>query len=193
MNRVECLEAFAAVRNGAVVIVSPGLTGHELYHAAHDEATIYNMDMPYASPMCLGIALARPQERVVALEGDGSMLMALGTLTTVARYNPSNLAIVVFDNGCYATTGTGDVPTATAGGTDLAAIARGAGLEQAHCVDELPSFASAIARSLSEPGPWFIVARVDTSDRQGSRPGFPTDITEQAVLFGLEMKRRSRG
>lgn len=194
MNRVECLEAFAEVRQGAVVIVGPGLTGHELYEAGHEAATIYNMDMPYASPMCLGIALARPEERVVAFEGDGSMLMALGTLTTIARYHPANLTVVVFDNGCYATTGSGDVPTATACGADLAGMAREAGIPQSCCVDDLRAFSSAISRALANPGPWVIVARVDTSDRSDprSRAGFATDITEQAVLFGLELRRRQK-
>ena len=192
MNRIESLRAFAAVRRGAVVIVSPGLTGHELNEAGHEDATIYQMDMPYASPMCLGIAMARPSERVVAFEGDGSMLMAVGVFTTIARYEPANLTVVVFDNGTYVTTGTGDVPTATARGTDLAGMARAAGIPQAICVDTLPGFSAAIARALSEQGPWVIVAKVDTSDRSQS-PAFASDITEQAVLFQLEMRRRAAG
>src|SRR5579872_6817713 len=109
MNRVECIEAFARLRENAIVIVSPGLAGHELYVAKPDDATIYNMDMPYASPMCLGLALACPNERVVAIEGDGSMLMALGTLSTAGRYQPANLTVIVFDNRTYLTTGDGSV------------------------------------------------------------------------------------
>jgi len=84
VNRIECVDAFARLRGDAVVVVGPGYAGHELYAAKHDEATIYNMDMPCSSPLCLGLALACPNQRVVAFEGDGSMLMALGTLATEA-------------------------------------------------------------------------------------------------------------
>jgi len=171
------------------VIVSPGLAGYELFRASPDEATICNMDMPYTSPMCLGLALACPDQRVVAIEGDGSMLMALGVFTTVARYQPANLGIIVFDNGRYVTTGDGQVRTATSSGTDLAAIARAAGIARATTVDDLGAFEAAVA---DEVGPWVIVAKVDASDRGAfaARGGLP-DIVEQAVLCQRELRRRS--
>ncbi|MFI5267342.1 MAG: thiamine pyrophosphate-dependent enzyme [Chloroflexota bacterium] len=177
------------MRDGAAVIVSPGLAGHELYRAGAEDATIYNMDMPYASPMCLGLALACPDQRVVAIEGDGSMLMALGVFTTVARYQPANLGIIVFDNGRYVTTGDGQVPTATTTGTDLAAIARAAGIARATCVRDLEAFEAAIS---GPEGPWVTVAKVDASDRTSyaDRGGFVADLVEQAVLCQLELRRR---
>jgi thiamine pyrophosphate-dependent acetolactate synthase large subunit-like protein len=176
------------VRAGAAVIVSPGLAGYELHRASPDQATIYNMDMPYASPMCLGLALACPDQRVVAIEGDGSMLMALGVFTTVARYQPANLGIIVFDNGHYVTTGDGQVPTATTTGTDLAGMARAAGIARATTVDELGAFEA----SLFGPGPWVTVAKVDASDRTSyaDRGGFAADVVEQAVLCQRELRRR---
>jgi thiamine pyrophosphate-dependent acetolactate synthase large subunit-like protein len=182
VNRVECVETFARLRGRAIVIVSPGYTGHELAAAAHDDATIYNMDMPYSSPMCLGLALACPDERVVALEGDGSMLMALGTLATVGRYQPRNLAIVVFDNRLYLTTGSGTVPTAE---VDFAGFARAAGIERACTVTDLAGFEAAARQALTQPGPWFISAQVDGSDRDDprGRAHLPGDLVEQAVLF----------
>src|SRR5581483_95642 len=112
MNRIECLDAFARQRGDAAVVVGPGFAGHELASADHKDLTLYNMDMGYAVPLCLGLALANPSRRVVAIEGDGSMLMGLSALTTVARYAAENLTIIVFDNGCYLTTGSGSVPTA---------------------------------------------------------------------------------
>jgi thiamine pyrophosphate-dependent acetolactate synthase large subunit-like protein len=192
MNRIECAEAFARVRAGALVIVSPGFTGHELAKAGHDDGTIYNMEMGYAAPMCLGLALARPDRRVVALEGDGSMLMGLSTFATLARYPVRNLVIVVFDNSRYLTTGSGLVETATAHGVDLAAMARGAGLECVCAVSELPAFEDAIGTAMREGGPWVIVAKVDASDRQDprARGGFPNDIVEQAVLFRQRLKQQ---
>lgn len=188
MNRIECIEAFARLRGNAIVIVSPGLAAHELHHAQHDDATIYNMDMPYASPMCLGIALACPDERVVAIEGDGSMLMALGAITTIGRYHPANLTIVVFRNGAYLTTGDGSVRTAQ---IDFAGMAQAAGIEHARTVRELDAFEEAMRRALTEPGPSLIAAEVDGSDRQAvSRGEFESDIVEQAVLFQKEMRKR---
>jgi thiamine pyrophosphate-dependent acetolactate synthase large subunit-like protein len=174
------------VRQGAAVIVSPGLANYALHQAGADDATIYNMDMPYTSPMCLGLALARPDQKVVAIEGDGSMLMAQGVFTTVARYQPANLGIIVFDNGHYVTTGNGQVPTATASGVDLAAIARAAGIQRATRVEDMAAFEAAI----SGPGPWVAVAKVDSSDRGASanRPGLP-DIVEQAILCRASLSR----
>lgn len=170
------------------MIVSPGLAGHELFRAGAEDATIYNMDMPYASPICLGLALACPEQRVVAIEGDGSMLMALGVFTTIGRYQPSNLGIIVFDNGHYVTTGDGQVPTATTTGTDLAAIARAAGIPNATCVEGMAAFEAA----LFDAGPWVVVAKVDASDRTSyaDRGGFSADVVEQAVLCQLELRRR---
>jgi hypothetical protein len=193
VNRIECVEAFARVRNGAVVIVSPGFTGHELAVAQHDDATLYNMEMGYAAPMCLGLALANSNQQVVALEGDGSMLMSIGTLATVGRYAPKNLTIVVFDNGRYLTTGSGSVATATAHGVDLAAIARGAGIVCALTVEDLAAFEAAISKPMAEDGPWLIIARVDGSDRDDSRArgSFPNDLVEQSVLFQLALRRRN--
>jgi thiamine pyrophosphate-dependent acetolactate synthase large subunit-like protein len=151
------------------------------------------MEMGYAAPICLGLALARPYQRVVALEGDGSLLMGLSTLATTARYAPPNLTVIVFDNGQYLTTGSGDVLTATrAGGADLAALGRAAGLAAEHVLvpDDVPGFESVVGRALSQPGPWLIVARVDTSDRGDprARGAFPTDTVEQAVVFQLALR-----
>lgn len=192
MNRIDCVGAFARVRNGAVVIVSPGFTGHELAAAEHDDATLYNMEMGYAAPMCLGLALANPAQRVVALEGDGSMLMALGTFATVARYAVKNLTIVVFDNGRYLTTGSGSVASATSAGADLAAIARAAGVVSSLLVEDLAAFEGSIGQAMTADGPWVIVARVDGSDRADprARGGFPNDLVEQSVLFQLALRRR---
>ncbi|MFI5266481.1 MAG: thiamine pyrophosphate-dependent enzyme [Chloroflexota bacterium] len=189
MNRIDCVDVFARLRGEAVVIVSPGYTGHELATAKHDEATIYNMDMPYSSPMCLGIALARPDQRVVALEGDGSMLMALGSLTTIGRCRPKNLLVIVFENRVYLTTGDGSVPTA---GVDFAAIARGAGIERAQAVSDLPAYESAVGQAMAEPGPWLISARVDDSDRGDprARADFEGDLVEQAVLLQKALRER---
>lgn len=191
MNRIECVEAFARVRGNALVIVSPGFTGHELAKAGHNDGTIYNMEMGYAAAMCLGLALSQPERRVVALEGDGSMLMGLSTFATLARYPAPNLVIVVFDNQRYLTTGSGSVESATAHGVDLAAMARAAGLACVEAVSQAAEFETAIATAMRAEGPCVIVAHVDASDRADprARGGFPTDLVEQAVLFRRSLKQ----
>jgi sulfopyruvate decarboxylase subunit beta len=194
VNRIECLQAFALLREDAVVIVGPGFAGHELAAAEHHDATLYNMEMGYAAPMCLGLALALESagRKVVAIEGDGSMLMALATFTTVARYPARNLVLLVFDNGCYVTTGRGEVRTATASSTDLAAGARAAGLgDRALSVDELDGFSAALSKAMRTDGPWVIVAGVDTSDRQDARARehFEADLPDQAAFFRRALQR----
>jgi len=192
LNRLECIDAFAGLRGDAVVVVGPGFAGHELASAQHDDLTLYNMDMGYAVPLCLGLALACPAQRVVALEGDGSLLMSLPSLTTIARYPAANLTVIVFDNGQYLTTGSGRVASATAHGADLAALGRAAGLHRVLAVAERTEFEDATARALSEPGPWLIVAAIDTSDRADprARGAFPNDLVEQSVLFQVALRSR---
>ncbi len=193
MNRMECIEAFARQRRGALVIVSPGFSGHELFCVEPDDATIYNMDMGISAPMCLGLALAvGPDQPVVSLEGDGSMLMSLGTFATAARYAPPNFGIVVFDNRAYLTTGRGVVTTATAHGADLAGIARSAGIARAVAVDNVSDFEREVREGMEGGGPWVVVAQVDTSDRGDprSRGPFDCDIVEQTMLFQRALRER---
>lgn len=193
MNRIECIDAFARLRGDAAVVVGPGFAGHELASAEHSELTLYNMDMGYAVPLCLGLALSRPSQKVVAIEGDGSLLMALPSLTTLARYPAPNLTVIVFDNGYYLTTASGRVPSSTAHGADLAALGRAAGLAESVAVDEVGAFETSLARALEDGGaPSLIVARVDTSDRADARARgtFPHDLVEQAILFQLALRSR---
>src|SRR5690349_1761712 len=96
-----------------------------LFHADHRPATIYNMELGYTTSICLGIALAAPDQRVYALEGDGSMVAGLATFATIARYRPANLVVLVLDNGVYAT-GAGIGP----GITETSATSHGLRLSQ---------------------------------------------------------------
>lgn len=118
----------------------------------------FNGAMGQAAPFALGLALAQPERRVVLFTGDGELLMSLGVLATIANQRPSNLALVILDNESYLETGA--QPTATAGATDLTAIARGAGFPDARTVtgrSELP----ALRRALHDAaGPLFAVLKV---------------------------------
>jgi len=185
LNRRAAVEVLARLRTDEPVITSPGLGGRWLLNAGHRAATLYQMELPYATPMCLGIALSLPGQRVIALEGDGALVSGLAGLTTVARYRPPNLIVLVLDNGTYNTTGTGEFPTATASGTDLAAVARATGLASAHTVWTEDELEAALRHALASDGPHLIVAKVTTADRAetGAFSVAPFRLTENAVEF----------
>lgn len=194
MQRADVVSLFAELRTTEPVIVGPGSTSGALYHADHRPPTIYNMDMGYATALCLGLALAAPAERVVALEGDGSVLAGLSVLTTIGRYRPSNLVVVVFHNGVYASCGDGKVATAAAVTTDFGAVARACGIDadKVVTVETIAATRKALSVALTEPGPWILVARIEHPDRwpSGARPLPQHDLVETAVAFKREMMRR---
>ena len=107
----------------------------------------------------LGLALALPKRKVIVLESDGSLLLSLFNLPTVAKMNPANLAVFVFDNQAYSGTKISE-PTATAGKTDLAGMARSAGIENAITVRDVIAFKSKAAGAIAEVGLRFVVAKV---------------------------------
>jgi thiamine pyrophosphate-dependent acetolactate synthase large subunit-like protein len=190
LNRREAIEVFVRHRGEAPVIVGPGVSGRALYELGPKPATLYNMELGYAAAMCLGLAAALPKERVFALEGDGSMLMGLGTLTTVARYRIPNLVILVIDNGQYLSSGA--VPSATATGSDLVAIAKGAGIEHAERVRDPAALDAVLRRAATTDGPHFIVAAVDpeTLASLGEYRALPFDIVESAIRFRRSLEER---
>jgi thiamine pyrophosphate-dependent acetolactate synthase large subunit-like protein len=190
VNRRDVIEAFARRRGDAPVIVGPGVSGRMLFECGHRPATIYNMDMGYAVPMCMGLALALPGERVYALEGDGSLLTSLGALTTIARYHPPNLVVIVLDNGVYLTTGA--IPTASGTGADLAGIGRASGMAHAVAVRDLAAFEQELDRATREDGPFLIVAQVEAQDRAGPAGyhAYPFDIVESAICFRRDLVDR---
>src|SRR5438067_10170047 len=135
------------------------------------------MDMPYVTPTALGIALGWPERRVVAVEGDGSLLAGPGVLATVARYEASNLIILVFDNGAYLTTGSGRATTPTSHGADVEQLGRAAGLTRACTVADAGAARETLQRAFAEPGPWLVVAKVDASDRDDAPRYGPLPVT----------------
>lgn len=185
MNRTDVLRYIASLRNGDPMIISPGLANYAIAEAKDEPLTIYNMDMPYATPMALGMALGWPERRVISIEGDGSLLAGPGVLSTVARYQPQNLLIFVFDNGAYLTTGSGQAPTATVFGTDIEQLGRASGMKNTRTVRELDAAKEAIATAFAEPGPWLVVAKVDKRDRPAERGRhmLPMYVYEAGLTF----------
>jgi thiamine pyrophosphate-dependent acetolactate synthase large subunit-like protein len=156
------------------VIGGIGNANFDLWACGQRPENFYMLgSMGLAIPIALGVAIAQPQRHVIALEGDGSLLMQLGCLTTVAMQAPKNLTIIVWDNGIYQITG--GQPTASAQTADLVSIARGAGLAKAAWAADENDFDSLVATALNDGGPSLIAARIDpqpavaTTDRDPAR------------------------
>src|SRR5919201_3678414 len=142
MLRIDCLKAVYPELERCVVVTIMGAVSAELQSLGHRPNFFYLLHaMGLASSMGLGLALSLPDQKVVVLDGDGSVLMNLGTLSTLARYRPRNLVHVVFDNESLLSVG--GFPTATATGTDLEGIARAAGVPSAATVRTLDEFTAA--------------------------------------------------
>jgi len=190
VKRQEVLEIFARYRGDAPAITGPSFGGRMLFAIDHRPATLYNMELGYSAAMFLGLALCLPSERVFVIEGDGSMLAGVGVLATIARYQPRNLVIIVVDNHAYVTTGS--IPTATAGVTDLAAMARGAGIEKAWRAKDAATFEQVMQRVVAEDGPYFLVADVEQEDMAsvGRSRAMPFDIVESSIRFRRTLEER---
>src|SRR5262249_49838144 len=126
--------------------------------------------------VALGVAIAQPQRHVIALEGDGSLLMQLGCLATVAERSPKNLTIVVWDNGIYQITGS--QPTASATVADLVAIARAAGIANSAWAADEGDFDRLMAAALREKAPSLIAARIDNKPAVGTTDRDPVQIRD---------------
>lgn len=169
MNRAAANDVVAKrLGNDEIVVCSLGNPTFDFFEARDRELNFYTWGcMGLASSIGLGLALAQPERKVLVLDGDGSVLMNLGSLATIASEHPANLVHVVWDNGMYELTGR--QPTHTAGSADLAAVAQACGLEKVRFVEELEDFAHAVDLSLGNPGPWTIVAKVE-GERSAARP-----------------------
>ncbi len=139
MLRLDCLSCIYDRLDGCLVVTIMGAVAAELQSLGHRPNFFYlQHGMGLASSIGLGLALCRPDQKVVVLDGDGSVLMNLGGFTTLARYRPANLVHVIFDNESLVSVG--GFPTATSTGSDLAAIARAAGIPRAITVRTLEEF-----------------------------------------------------
>jgi len=160
MTRLDALKAIYPRLEQNVVVTIMGAVAAELQSIGHRSNFFYLQHaMGLASSMGLGIALARPERQVIVLDGDGSVLMNLGGLTTLARYRPANLLHVVFDNESLLSVG--GFPTATSTGSDLAAIAAGAGVPKTATVRTVDDFVRAVDAALAARMLTTIVAKVE--------------------------------
>lgn len=160
MKRIDALNAIYPQLERCVVVTIMGAVAAELQSIGHKPNFFYLQHaMGLASSMGLGIALARPELKVVVLDGDGSVLMNLGGYTTLARYQPKNLLHVVFDNESLLSVG--GFPTATSTGSDLEKIARGAGVHRTTTVHSIEEFTAAFDELLNADELSSLIAKVE--------------------------------
>jgi sulfopyruvate decarboxylase subunit beta len=159
MKRFDCLKAIAPHFTEELVVTNIGGVRHEWYSLRPHPGNYHLQNLGLASSVGLGLALALPHRKVVIFDGDGSILLNLGSLATMANQNPKNLIHIVFDNECYESSR--GAPTATSGVTDLAAIARGAGFVHVASVTDVQQFETAFLEVLKRNELSFILAKVD--------------------------------
>ncbi|MFW6075002.1 MAG: thiamine pyrophosphate-dependent enzyme [Chloroflexota bacterium] len=179
MNRFELTRlVLGAAGDDVAIVAGIGNTGFDLHAAGHRSRNFYMLgSMGQAVPIGLGLALAQPDLRVIALEGDGSMLMNLSSLVTVGAQRPENLTVVIWDNGQWQITG--GQTLATSETCDLATIARGCGIEHSEGPDDPEGFTSAVRFALDAPGPHVIVAKTDDSPPEGRHHDEPVRIKHE--------------
>jgi thiamine pyrophosphate-dependent acetolactate synthase large subunit-like protein len=152
------MQALAPMITDQLVVTNVARTGFEWQMAKPRDGNLYTMGMGLVTPVVLGLALSLPHRGVIALDGDGGILLNLGALATVANCAPANLVSIIFDNESYASTG--GLPTATAGKTDLVAISKGAGISNSVGVTTIEEFTATATKALAGNGPWVIVAKI---------------------------------
>ncbi len=162
MKRDLCLAALARHRTDQIVVA--------VYHAAFDWMRIQPHPLNFfsvgamglASSNGLGLALGRPDKQVIVLDGDGSLLMNLGSLVTIAEAAPRNLVHFVCENGTYEANG--GVPIPRRGEVSFAGFARAAGYRHVHEFLDLPVFTAAIPELLSAAGPTFVTLHIEPGE-----------------------------
>ena len=187
LNRADLTKRLVAkLKHDEAVIAGIGNANFDLFAAGHRPQNFYMLgSMGLACPIALGVAIAQPERGVIALEGDGSILMSLGCLATIATVKPRNLTIVIWDNGLYQITG--KQATATAGVTDIVAVARGTGILNSLWVRDEKHFDELIDRRFETGGPLLLAVKID------DQPGIGKTIRDPALIRNRFMKGLGTG
>ena len=161
-KRNEGLESIRPLVGRSPCLVTVGMAWVDWNRIRPGDGNLALKTLGSGSSIGLGLALVLPQQKIVVLDGDGAVLMNLNGLVTLGRMRPRNLIQIVFDNKMYECSGS--VPTATAHGTNLVAMAKGAGIRNAVSVDTLADFTAAVRHAFETDGPHFIVAEISPSN-----------------------------
>ena len=187
MKRIDAMRAVYPQLEDCVVVTIMGAVAAELQEIGHKPNFFYLQHaMGLASSLGLGIALSRPGVRVVVFDGDGSILMNLGGLTTLARYRPKNLVHVVFDNESLLSVG--GFPPATSTGSDIAGIAAAAGVPRTATVRTMDEWTAAFTKALGAKELTTLVAKVEAVGPKG----FVTDLSLLENRYQFQRYLRDR-
>ena len=187
MNRGDLTRRLVAkLKHDEAVVAGIGNTNFDLFMAGHRPQNFYMLgSMGLACPIALGVALAQPDRGVIALEGDGSILMALGCLTTIGTLKPRNLTVIIMDNGMCQITG--GQPTATQATADIVKLAQGAGIANSVWARDDKHFDELIARRFEGGGPSLIAAKID------DKPAIGQTVRDPALIRNRFMKGLGTG
>ncbi len=189
MKTTEAMNVLAAHRGQAIVVCALGMAANEWWAATKSEDSFYmHGAMGFAASFALGLALALPKAPVWVLNADGSLCMNLGCLLTEAAQAPRNLKHFVVDNRVYQTVGA--VPMVNQGGADYAALARAAGISRSRTLETIADLERDLPGIASEPGPSFIVLRVDAETGFLRTPPMTYEGPEMKYRFGRALERR---
>ena len=169
MTRLDATRLVVSWADDDPIVASLGHPAYDLCAAGDRPANFYTWgSMGLASSIGLGLAMAQPSRRVIVLDGDGSLLMNLGSLATIGWTKAEGLVVIVWDNGVYGTTGGQD--TATAHGADLEAAARAMGIATTPTARTAEELTAALAQTRARTGPWVVIAKVQESTPIGKPP-----------------------
>ena len=187
MNRFQLTKRVVGqLKREEAVIGGIGNANFDLWASGQRPQNFYMLgSMGLAVPIAFGVAIAQPQRHVIALEGDGSLLMQLGCLATVAMQAPKNLTIVVWDNGVYQITG--GQPTASSSTADIVGIAHACGIANSAWAADEEDFERLVAQAL-KGGPSLIAARIDDKPGVATTDRDPVRI-RATFMQGLGVKR----
>jgi sulfopyruvate decarboxylase subunit beta len=191
MIRYECLELLAAKITDQLVVTSQSGQRIEWSHLSKHEGNLLVGMMGCAIGVGMGLALALPHRKVIVLDSDGSVLLSLFNLATLGNLRPKNLAIYVFDNGVYSGSRI-SYPTATAGNTDLAAMAQGAGIKNAQTLRDIEEFKHKGVEALARDELAFFVCKVEESLMHREIPRPDTDLAENKYTFVRYLERTEK-
>jgi thiamine pyrophosphate-dependent acetolactate synthase large subunit-like protein len=182
MNRFDLTSRLVAkLKNEEAVVGGIGNTNFDLWATGQRPQNFYMLgSMGLAFPIALGVALAQPKRKIFALEGDGSLLMQLGCLSTIATLAPKNLCMVVMDNGIYQITGA--QPTPAAAHADIVALAIGSGITNSAWAADEEDFERLLDQALTTSGPMLIGVRIDDKPGTGQTRRDPVQIRERFMI-----------
>ena len=193
MKRYDCVQILASMLGKEdIVVANVGNTSLELNAVRPSPANLYNVNLGQCTPVALGLALGLPNRRVVALDGDGNLLLNLASLADAAHHKPKNLTIIVFDNEAYESPG--GLPSATARGADLEKMAAASGIASTFTVSNVEDFKTRVAALLHQNALGVVVTKIETGtiktpplNMDGKRnkyvfAGFIEETEKRAVL-----------